>query len=314
MKSFEEMQSLHDQIKSIIPELEALKKIARQKRESGEQKKRSPLLDFRHLNSCNLESEGHVYTSSARFECKPLPYCGRCAEGFQYTIDSSGNRTAELCDFCERPRRRMKRLNDLNLPADSYGMNLDRYEWDTADQRHRIDKLLSWMKYRDNRETQQSPSVYMWGRPGNGKTSLLYALAKEAVWNDFRVEYTSHTRLIEGIKRSFNGNNKNPLDTWLNRKSLLLLDEFGGVGGAANQTTWFKSVTADMIQKIYEHWQRGQLSIVMTTNLTPQELFNSLDRNMALVSRLQAIFGEPLQMIGQDRRIADSSLAAWGVR
>ena len=307
------MKSLSEEIQSIVPHLEALKEIARKKRESGEQKLRKPLLDFRNLNSCNLEENDHVFTSSARFECKPLPYCGRCAEGFQYTIDASGNRTAELCSFCERPRRRMKRLNDLNLPADSYGMNLNRYEWDSSEQRHRIDQLLTWMKYRADRETQQSPSVYMWGRPGNGKTSLLYALAKEAVWNDFRVEYTSHTRLIEGIKRSFNGKDKNPLETWLNRKSLVLLDEFGGVGGAANQTPWFKSVTADMIQKIYEHWQRGQLSVVMTTNLTPQELFNSLDRNMALVSRLQAIFGEPLQMVGRDRRISDNSLAAWGV-
>jgi DNA replication protein DnaC len=308
------MKSLSDSIEGLLPHIEALKEIARQKRESGEERERSPLKDFRNLNSCNLEELDHVYASSARFECKPLPYCGRCAEGFQYTIDSSGNRTATLCDFCERPRRRMKRLNDLNLPADSYGMNLDRYEWDSADQRHRIDNLLTWMKYRDQRETQQSPSVYMWGRPGNGKTSLLYALAKEAVWNDFKVEYTSHTKLIEGIKRSFNGKDNNPLESWLDRKSLLLLDEFGGVGGAANQTPWFKSVTADMIQKIYEHWQRGQLSVVMTTNLTPHELFNSLDRNMALISRLQAIFNEPLQMIGADRRIANSSLNAWGVR
>lgn len=307
------MKSLSDELESILPTLQALKRIAAEKRAEGTAKERAPLHDFRNLNSCNLEAHDLVYPSSAKFECKPLPYCGRCAEGFSYTIDASGNRTAELCNYCERPRRRMKRLNDLNLPADSYGMNLDRYEWDSAEQRHRIDRLLSWMKYRDNRETQQSPSVYMWGRPGNGKTSLLYALAKEGVWNDFRVEYTSHTRLIEQIKRSFNGKNKNPLETWLNRKSLLLLDEFGGVGGAANQTPWFKSVTADMIQKIYERWQRGQLSVVMTTNLTPHELFNSLDRNMALISRLQAIFGDPLQMVGADRRVSNASLAAWGV-
>ena len=91
------MKSLNEEIQSIVPHLEALKEIARKKRESGEQKLRKPLLDFRHLNSCNLEENDHVYTSSARFECKPLPYCGRCAEGYQYTIDASGNRTAELC-------------------------------------------------------------------------------------------------------------------------------------------------------------------------------------------------------------------------
>lgn len=308
------MKSIADGLQDILPHLEALKEIARQKRESGSLKERTPLQNFKHLNSMNLEEFGHVYPSSARFECKPLPYCGRCAEGFSYTIDSFGNRTAQICEYCERPRRRMKRINDLSLPADSFGMHLNRYEWDSSEQRHRIDKLLSWMKYREGRETQQSPSVYLWGRPGNGKTSLLYALAKEAVWNDFRVEYTSHSKLIEKIKRSYSGNQNSPLDSWLDRKSLLLFDELGGVGGAANQTAWFKAQTADIIQKMYERWASGQLSIVITTNLTPQELYKAIDQNTAVFSRLQAMFGQPVEMIGQDRRASNDALASWGIR
>ena len=308
------MKSLADGLQDILPHLEALKEIARQKRAEGVLKEKTIYEDYRHLSSTNLEALGHVYPSSARFECKALPFCGRCAEGFSYTIDQNGNRTAQICEFCERPRRRMKRLNDLQLPADSYGMHLDQYEWDSSEQRHRIDQLLSWMKYRETRETQQSPSVYLWGQPGNGKTSLLYAIAKEAVWNDFRVEYTSHSKLIEKIKRSYSGSQNSPLDSWLDKKSILLFDELGGVGGAANQTAWFKSQTADIIQKMYERWASGQLSIVMTTNLTPQKLFDSIDRNNAVFSRLQAMFGTPVQMIGHDRRSDKNGLASWGIR
>ena len=91
------MKSIADGLQDILPHLEALKEIARQKRESGNLKERTPLQNFKHLNSMNLEELGHVYPSSARFECKPLPYCGRCAEGFSYTIDSFENRTAQIC-------------------------------------------------------------------------------------------------------------------------------------------------------------------------------------------------------------------------
>ena len=95
---------------------------------------------------------------------------------------------------------------------------------------------------------------------------------------------------------------------------LLLFDEFGGIGGGANMTDWFKATTIDIIQRIYERWSAGKLSIVMTTNLTPDELFNrALNRNKAGASRLQAIFNKPIHMQGRDRRGDNRDLSAWGV-
>jgi DNA replication protein DnaC len=127
--------------------------------------------------------------------------------------------------------------------------------------------------------------------------------------------FTTHTQLIDQIKRTFKGKDDNPLDHWLANTDLLLFDEFGGIGGGANMTEWFKATTIDIIQRIYERWAAGKLSIVMTTNLTPEELFNkALNRNKAGASRLQAIFKKPIKMQGRDRRGDNGDLSAWGVK
>ena len=94
-----------------------------------------------------------------------------------------------------------------------------------------------------------------------------------------------------------------------------MFDEFGGIGGKANMTDWWKATTTDIIQRIYEQWAAGKLAIVMTTNMNPNELFSkALDSNRASASRLQAMFKRPIQMQGQDRRADKQELAFWGVK
>jgi len=256
-----------------------------------------------------------IHPAAAFFKTKEIPYCGRCGEGFIYSVCSLGNRTATICKYCERPRRRLKKLNDLQLPYDAIGMHLGRYEFDTQEQFERVKNLVTWMNTPKDQRGDVSPSLYLWGSPGNGKTSLLYALAKQAVFSDHKVMFTTHTQLIDQIKRTFKGKDDNPLDHWLANTDLLLFDEFGGIGGGANMTEWFKATTIDIIQRIYERWAAGKLSIVMTTNLTPEELFNkALNRNKAGASRLQAIFKKPIKMQGRDRRGDNGNLSDWGVK
>jgi DNA replication protein DnaC len=173
--------------------------------------------------------------------------------------------------------------------------------------------MQEWMLY-GQQDKPQSPSVYMYGTAGNGKTTLLYALAKWAVFNDYRVMYTSHNRTVDAVKRSFNTKSSDAfLSNWLSGVELLLFDELCGIGGKANMTDWYKGFTSDMIGAIYESWGSGQLSIVMTTNLTPREVYLALDRNDAIMSRLYQMFGDAIQMTGKDRRAPSSALKSWGV-
>ena len=306
------MKSLAEEVGKITRHLEELKRLRAEMPKANRPK--VELKDFRHLNHYNLEENNMVHESSAYFKTKEVPYCGRCGEGFIYSTCEVGNRTETICKYCERPRRRLKKLNDLQLPCDAVGMHLDKYQWDSDQQFKAVLELTSWLNSPKSERSQVSPSIYLWGTPGNGKTSLLYALARHAVFSDHRVMFTTHTQLIDDIKRTFKGKDDNPLDHWLANTDLLLFDEFGGIGGGANMTEWFKSITIDMIQRIYERWAAGKLAIVMTTNLTPKELFEkALNKNKAGASRLKAMFGSPIQMRGQDRRSNGANMSEWGV-
>ena len=76
----------------------------------------------------------------------------------------------------------------------------------------------------------------------------------------------------------------------------------GGIGGSAHKTSWITSFNADLYGSIYERWESGDLSIVTTTNLTPRQFMQSIDNNQAIASRFNAMFNEPLKLIGRDRR------------
>jgi DNA replication protein DnaC len=283
-------------------------------RERTEQasKQHQELLDFRHLNAENLEAENIIYPSSAFYQAKQLPYCGRCDNGWIATI-KDGSRASAKCQHCQIPRQRLRRLNDLKLPADARDAHFGMYQWDNTKQQQRVQSMQEWMLY-GQQDKPQSPSVYMYGTAGNGKTTLLYALAKWAVFNDYRVLYTSHNRTVDAVKRSFNTKSSDAfLSNWLNGVELLLFDELCGIGGKANMTDWYKGFTSDMIGAIYESWGSGQLSIVMTTNLTPRDVYLTLDRNDAIMSRLYQMFGDAIQMTGKDRRAPSAALKSWGV-
>lgn len=306
------MKSLASEVGKITHYLDELKRLRAEMPKA--EKPKVTYQDFRHLNHDNLEDHDMIHQAAAYFKTKSIPYCGRCGEGFIYSVCELGNRTATICKYCERPRRRLKKLNDLQLPFDAIGMHLGRYEFDSEHQFNAVKNLITWLNTPKDQRSDVSPSIYLWGSPGNGKTSLLYALAKQAVFSDHRVMFTTHTQLIDQIKRTFKGKDDNPLDRWLANTDLLLFDEFGGIGGGANMTDWFKATTIDIIQRIYERWAAGKLSIVMTTNLTPDELFNrALNRNKAGASRLQAIFNKPIYMQGRDRRADNGNLSDWGV-
>ena len=303
------MKSLGEALEGSLAGLRKIQELKRQEKKDKPKTKKQ-FLDFRHLNATNLELENLVHKDAPFFQCKELPQCGRCEGG--YIPERVGHIiTSRLCKFCEVPRRRMNQLTKLQLPSDSYGMHFKAYEWDSPKQQERVQGLLNWMQQPQNREIQASPSIYLRGDPGNGKTSLLYCMAKEAVFSGLKVVYISHNQLIDQIKRSFSGD-KDPLKHWLDNVDLLLFDEFCGVGGGANQTNWFKSTTADIVQKIYERWKSGKLSVILTSNLTNQQLKTAIDYNKAILSRFIAMFGEPVTMVGRDRRIEDNNLLqAW---
>jgi DNA replication protein DnaC len=295
-----------DNIARLISNIRTLNANARQE---GKVEAR-PLLDHSQLTGENLEEMGVIDRGAPRLTVKALEHCGRCDEGW-IRIEDTRN-CVKLCPYCEIPRRKAKRLNDLELPADALDMNLRRYEWDTPQQEQAVTRLLNHIV---NPQQPHSPSTFMWGSPGNGKTSLLYSVARWGCFKGKRVTFTSHTKLMNSIKDTWGEKNaKDPLRRWLDTCDVLLLDELGGLGGKGNHSTWYTTTTTEIIGAMYERWAGGKLSVIMTSNLSPASVAKMFDRNAAIMSRLNAMFGAPIQMIGDDRRQRNSQeLKAWGL-
>ncbi len=295
-----------DNIARLISNIRTLNANARQE---GKVETR-PLLDHSQLTGENLEEMGVIDRGAPRLTVKALEHCGRCDEGW-IRIEDTRN-CVKLCPYCEIPRRKAKRLNDLELPADALDMNLRRYEWDTPQQEQAVTRLLNHIV---NPQQPHSPSAFMWGSPGNGKTSLLYSVARWGCFKGKRVTFTSHTKLMNSIKDTWGEKNaKDPLRRWLDTCDVLLLDELGGLGGKGHHSTWYTTTTTEIIGAMYERWAGGKLSILMTSNLSPASVAKMFDRNAAIMSRLNAMFGAPIQMTGDDRRQRNSQeLKAWGL-
>ena len=295
-----------DNIARLISNIRTLNANARQE---GKVETR-PLLDHSQLTGENLEEMGVIDRGAPRLTVKALEHCGRCDEGW-IRIEDTRN-CVKLCPYCEIPRRKAKRLNDLELPADALDMNLRRYEWDTPQQEQAVTRLLNHIV---NPQQPHSPSAFMWGSPGNGKTSLLYSVARWGCFKGKRVTFTSHTKLMNSIKDTWGEKNaKDPLRRWLDTCDVLLLDELGGLGGKGNHSTWYTTTTTEIIGAMYERWAGGKLSILMTSNLSPASVAKMFDRNAAIMSRLNAMFGAPIEMVGDDRRQRNSQeLKAWGL-
>ena len=309
MKHDKPMTSLSECFDSLLPHITALKaRSAELKAKRGDQ----DFYDWRHVNDQNLEELDLAREDTPTYTVRDIPECGLCIAGQTYYRDELGYRYGGDCVRCTAVQKRITRLNRLNLPPDAYGVHFGMYQWDSEKQRDRIAALNSFISYGSIDKRTKSPSVYIWGRPGNGKTSLLYCMAKEACFADLKVKYVTHQSMIESRYAQIRGE-RNPLKGWLDGVDLLLFDELGGVGGRGHTSEWLRSFNSEMYGYIYERWSRG-LAIVMTTNLTPDQFYKSTGQNAAIMSRFAEMFGDPIKMTGKDRRTEKQDLSKWGVK
>lgn len=263
-----------------------------------------PFTDYQSITTANLPRD--MWTESGNYlAVKQLPDCGKCSNGF-LAVDrgrSAFPPPAQPCPYCEVPRRRLARVRHACLPLDAQGATMSTYEWDSETQQRAIQSAISWL---GSERDQRAPNVLLHGRPGNGKTTLLYALALEALAVGHKVRYTTQTRLFDQEKDSWKGDSDSPFKTWLNGVDLLLVDELGGLGGQAQWSAWWKERSREMLGAMYERWRANKLLIITCTNLEPKKILEMFGSEAAS-SRLAEMVRSPIEMTGKDRR-----LAAWG--
>lgn len=258
-----------------------------------------PILNIHLLDSCNyngcIPSSSGIHTVTKIEQAEDLQVVTFENEKGEIEVarDEEGNEifktiyldysVARLCPYCGLINRHLMRFKNSGIGADAMGKHIYNYEFES-------DLLKEKIKGFMNGEIRGG---LLWGKPGNGKTHLLSAVARELVFSGYKIRYVSHQHLLESIKRSFDGE-VDPRIKWLDGVDYILFDELG----FCPKTDWAKQTTNELIHAAHA----AGVKILFASNLSPDQLKRSL-LDMRTSSRMGELVGDFVyNMKSQDRR------------
>ncbi len=136
-----------------------------------------------------------------------------------------------------------------------------------------------------------SPSLFMIGATGLGKTFLSSCIAREVIANGYSVAFDSIQNYLRDIEREHFGKAEGDTLEALLKADLLIIDDLG-----SEFTTSFNS---SVIYNIINSRTNKGMPTIISTNLSIDELGKRYDDR--IVSRLTGMF-KPMRFIGKDIR------------
>lgn len=233
-----------------------------------------------------------------------LLYCGKCHTKKQCRIEFFDKVHTPYCLCkCETERRdredaerkriefekRIKELRRIGFPDD------EMQSWTfNADDRANEHITSVALKYVENFDTmrENGKGLLLFGTVGTGKTFTAACIANALIDKGYPCLVTNFARLINTISGMYDG--KQDYIDGLNRFALLVIDDL-----ATEADTEYRN---EIIFNVIDSRYRAGLPLIITTNLTAQELKNSADiKKQRIYSRL---FERclPLEVKGSDRR------------
>ena len=235
-----------------------------------------------------------------------LLHCGKCKTPKQTRVMLFGEERTPYCLCkCEAERRkreeeeikrqeferRIKDMRRVGFPDD------EMKDW-TFDKDDRANEHITSVarKYVENFETMRTDGkgLLLYGTVGTGKTFAAACIANALIDKGLPCLVTNFARLINTISGMYDG--KQQYIDGLNRFALLVIDDL-----ATEADTDYRN---EIVYNVIDSRYRAGLPMIVTTNLTAQELKNSADiRKQRIYSRLfeRCI---PLEVKGADRRRA----------
>lgn len=233
-----------------------------------------------------------------------LLICGKCHTPKQCRINILGQERMPLClckceverrdrEEAERKRlefnRRIRDMRRVGFPDDE--MQYWTFEKDDGANEH-ITSVAR--KYVENFETMRADGkgLLFYGTVGTGKTFIAACIANALIDKGFPCLVTNLSRLINTISGMYDG--KQEYIDGLNRFSLLVIDDL-----ATEADTPYRN---EIVYNIIDSRYRAGLPVIITTNLTAQELKQSAEiSKQRIYSRLFETC-IPLEVKGVDRR------------
>lgn len=234
-----------------------------------------------------------------------LLYCGKCHTPKQVKLLEVMGRVRKpycLCK-CETEKR------------DREEQEFNRRQWEERVQRNRKigfagSDLINCTFAKDDKSNEKISNVALnyvekfkkmreggkgllfFGTVGTGKTFIAAAIANALIDKGFNCLVTNFSRLVNTIQGMYAG--KQEYIDSLNNFDLLIIDDL-----AAERDTEYMN---EIVQMIIDNRYRAGLPLIVTTNLTAEELKNPVDiKKQRTYSRLLEMC-IPLEVSGADRR------------
>ncbi len=239
------------------------------------------------------------------YEVSGLLYCGKCRSPKQTRITIKGmefkpfamcNCEAEKYRLEEESRREMEYRQRIERnTAVCFYDNIMR-NWTFANDNHQGDVAVmnAFLRYAENFPEMQrrKKGLLIYGTQGVGKSYGAGCVANYLLLKGYRCIMTSFSRIINAVSGMCEGKQEYIDD--LCRYDLLIIDDLS----AERETEYAEEIVMNVIETRCV----SGLPIIVTTNLTPDELKHTeSERKKRIYSRL---FGMtfPINYVGEDRR------------
>lgn len=244
---------------------------------------------------------GIIKAEQGDFVLDGLLHCGKCGTPKQVRITVLDMERTPYClckceaekrDREEAERKRIERVHELRrvgLPeAKMHG-------WTFANDDRANERVSAVaMKYAENfdKMKEDGKGLLLFGAVGTGKSYAAACVANALIDKCVPCYMTNLAGLINTVSGMYDG--KQAYIDGLNRFSLLVLDDLATEAGTEYRD--------EMVFNIIDSRYRAGLPVIVTTNLTGEELKNTTDiRKQRIYSRLLEMT-IPLEVKGADRR------------
>lgn len=256
------------------------------------------------LETIETKAAESIKANEGDYEVDGILYCGHCNTPKQTVVQLFGRTMKPFCLCkCETEKRdkekaewerQQQRIRIESMRRDGFP-DAEMQKWTFANDDHKNPKISQIAhKYVENFDVmrKKGKGLLLFGSVGTGKTFISACIANALIDQGYSCMVTNFARLTNTIQGMFDGK-QDYLDR-LNRFSLLVIDDLG-----SERDTEFMG---EIVQNIIDGRSRAGLPLIITTNLSSEELKNPSDiRRQRIYSRLFELC-VPVEVKGVDRR------------
>ena len=234
-----------------------------------------------------------------------LLYCGKCHTKKQCRIKLFGEEKTVYClckckkeqrDAEEAERKRRERMLNVKQLRESGFPDAEMQNWTFASDDGTNKKITDIAhKYVENFEEmkRRGKGLLFFGNVGTGKTFISACIANALIDKGYPCLVTNFARLVKTEGNYYQGENGYIADR-LNKYDLVVIDDL-----ASERDTEYMG---EIVQNIIDSRYRAGLPLIITTNLTSDELKRPAEiRKQRIYSRLYEMC-IPVEVEGKDRR------------